>query len=67
MHDDEQRADYQRMKGIIEPELQRIADLIYLWGPLDDDQEFTDLVNKARYYRDILQKINIELNKSQQP
>jgi hypothetical protein len=61
MDKEDERADLLRMRAMIEQELERIGDLLYLWGPHDDDTEFTDYVKKATYYRDILKRIERDL------
>ena len=61
MDKEDERADLLRMRAMIEQELERISDLIYLWGPHDDDTEFTYYVKKATYYRDILKRIEQDL------
>lgn len=50
-------------KQFVEREMDRLDDLIYFYGVHDDDDEFTDLVNKAKHYRDRIERINIDLRR----
>ena len=43
--------------------MDRLNDPIYFYSVHDDDDEFTDLVNKAKYYRGIIERINEDLRK----
>lgn len=52
-----------RIRQIIEPELARLEELILFHKPQDNDQDFDDYTNKAIYYRDILNRINLDLAK----
>lgn len=56
-----ERDDLLNLKGVIEPELTRLGELILFYKPQDSDKEFDDLINKAAYYRDILIRINLDL------
>ena len=51
------------MKRLVEAEMDKLNDLIYFYGVHEDDDEFTDLVNKAKYYRGIIERIDEDLRK----
>ena len=51
------------MKRLVETEMNRLDDLIYFYDAHDDDSEFTALVDKATYYRGIIERINEDLRK----
>lgn len=51
------------MKRLVEAEMNKLNDLIYFYGVHDDDDEFTDLVNKAKYYRGMIERIDRDLRK----
>lgn len=49
------------LKQVIEPELDRLGELILLHKAQDNDQDFADYIDKAAYHWDVLKRINADL------
>lgn len=58
-----EQEDLLLIKQTIEPELARLEQLILFHKPQDNDQNFNDYVDKAIYYRNIVERIDLDLAK----